>query len=59
MYNTLEKYSSITDLRNSLDDSNNELDGIIILKSLIVQKYIVDDLTIGYQFDDITKDFVS
>ena len=56
--NTLEKYSSITDLRNSLDDSNNELDGIIILKSLIVQKYIVDDLTIGYQFDDITKDFV-
>lgn len=50
----LVEYSTTSELINSIKD----LDGIIVLKTLVMEKLVKDNLTIGYQFNNYTKDYV-
>lgn len=53
----LVPYDTFDDLFNSLS-SEDKNDGIIILKTLIMEKLIDDNLNISYQFFNKTKDYV-
>lgn len=56
--NNLTSYDDTNTLISSLNSEENSIDGVIILKTLITEELIKNDLTISYQFDGITKDYV-
>lgn len=56
--NELVEVDTNTDLINILNNEEQNVDGIIILKSLIMEKLIKDELTISYQFENYTADYV-
>ncbi len=53
-----ESYDNIEDLNNSLKKEDSNVDGIITLKTLALKLLIDNDLKIGYQFIDNTKDYI-
>ena len=56
--NNFTLFEDSNTLINNLNSEENSLDGIIILKTLITENLIKDDLTIAYQFEGLTKDYV-
>ena len=56
--NLLFEFNTIDELVNSLNDEEKSLDGIIILKTLVMDELLENNLTIAYQFNNFTKDFV-
>ena len=56
--NNFTLFEDSNTLINNLNSEENSLDGIIVLKTLITENLIKDDLTIAYQFEGLTKDYV-
>lgn len=56
--NNYIEYATTEELLNSIDDAEKNLDGIIILKSLGMEKYVKNGLTIQYVFNNYTMDYV-
>lgn len=50
-------YDSISEMINDINDKD-KIDGIIILKTLIMEDLVKNDLTISYQFVNYTNDYV-
>lgn len=55
--NSLTEFENISDLKQTLN-SEGSVDGIIILKSLVMKELIENNLSISYQFVNFTKDYV-
>ena len=56
--NELVEFETNTALLTSINEEDKNLDGIITLKTLVMETLIKNDLTVAYQFDNYTKDYV-
>ena len=56
--NNYTEYNSIEELLAGLDDTDKNLDGIIILKTLGMEKLVKEGLTIQYEFNNYSMDYV-
>lgn len=56
--NELVEFETNTELLSSINEEDKNLDGIITLKTLVMETLIKNNLTVAYQFDNYTKDYV-
>ena len=56
--NELVEFETNTALLTSINEEDKNLDGIITLKTLVMETLIKNNLTVAYQFDNYTKDYV-
>lgn len=56
--NELVGYDNVSDLIKSLNSDEDKIDGLVILKTLVMEDLVKNNLTISYQFDNYTKDYV-